>query len=119
MVQQPGVPVLLGRAAERDPVRVAALEVGQQPVERLGVADLVLGQRRERHVLLQHRRDPGPLRVPEPQHELVVGHGQQQVGEGLAGAFVEPFRCLRGHPRSTSSAALARASASFCLISVE
>ena len=37
MVEQPGVPVLLRPAAEGQLVRVAPVQVGQQPVQRLGL----------------------------------------------------------------------------------
>ena len=57
--------VLLGRPVVGDRVGVAAVvaELGEQLVQRLGVAELVLGERADRHVLLEDRRDPGPLGV--------------------------------------------------------
>ena len=57
----------------------------QQLVQRPGVADLVLRDRAGRDVLLEHRRDAGPLGVPEADHELVVGQRQQQLGQRIAG----------------------------------
>jgi hypothetical protein len=77
VVEQPGVPVLLRPPPEGQLVRVAsAFQIRQQLVERLGVPDLVLGQRRDGHVLLEDRGDPGPLRVPEADDELVIGGRQ-------------------------------------------
>ena len=56
-------------------------ELGRgQLVERPRVADLVLRDRRERDVLLEEGRDPGPLRVPPAEEQLVVGDREQQVG---------------------------------------
>ena len=88
MVEQPGVAVALDRAVVRDRVGVAAVveHLGQQPVQRLGVAELVLGDRADRHVLLEHRRDPRPLRVAEADDELVVGHRQQQQRQRRSGS---------------------------------
>ena len=50
--------------------------------------ELVLGQRAHRDVLLEERRDAGPLGVGEADDELVVGHRQQQLvetGDGRGG----------------------------------
>jgi hypothetical protein len=80
VVEQPGVAVLVGRPVVGDRVGVAAVvaELGEELVQRLGVAQLVLGQRAHRHVLLEDRRDSGPLGVREADDELVVGHREQQ-----------------------------------------
>ena len=52
-----------------------------QLVERPRVTDLVLRDRREGNVLLQERRNPGPLRVAPAEDQLVVSDLEQQ---GLA-----------------------------------
>ena len=46
------------------------------------MAQLVLGERADRHVLLEDGRDAGPLGVAEANHELVVRHREQQQREG-------------------------------------
>ena len=79
------------------------------------MADLVLGDRARRHVLLEHRRDAGPLGVPEADDELVVGDAQQQLGERLAGGGVERRECRIGHS-GASVAARAFAASSLCLM---
>ena len=45
------------------------------------MAELVLGERADRDVLLEDRPDPGPLGVAEADDELVVGHRQQEQRE--------------------------------------
>ena len=67
--------VVVERAVERERVRV----VGEQLVHGARVADLVLRDRRERDVLLEHRRDPRPLRVAPADDELVVSQAEQQL----------------------------------------
>ena len=84
MVQQPAVAVAVDRAAEGGVVGILSRELRAQAVEDAGMADLVLGERAEGHVLLQHGRDARPLRVKEALDELVVGERQQQLGEGFA-----------------------------------
>src|SRR5204862_1217044 len=84
-----GVAVLVGLTAEGELVGAGPGQLGEQLVEGLGVADLVLGEGAEGDVLLEQRRDAGPLRVPEAEHELVVGHAQQQLGEGGGDGLVE------------------------------
>ncbi len=83
MVEQPGVEVALGRPVVGPGVGVAAVGdgVGEQAVERLGVAELVLGERADRDVLLEDRADPRPLGIAEPDDELVVGHAEQEDRE--------------------------------------
>jgi hypothetical protein len=87
VVQQSGVVVALGRSIVSPGVGVAAVvgQVGQEPVERLRVTQLILRERAHRHVLLEHRRDAGPLRVGEADDELVVGHGEEKQREGVPG----------------------------------
>ena len=65
--------VLLGLAVEGERVRV----LRQQLVDGARVADLVLRDRRERDVLLEHRRDPRPLGVAPADDQLVVSDPQQ------------------------------------------
>ena len=86
MVEQPGVVVALHRAVVGDGIGVAAVvdELREEPVEGLRVPELVLRERAHRDVLLEERRDARPLRVREAEHELVVGHRQQQDGEGVS-----------------------------------
>ena len=74
MVEQPRVVVTLDWPVVGDGIGVAAVidDVRQQPVQRLGMAQLVLGERAHRDVLFEHRRDPRPLRVAPAEHELVV-----------------------------------------------
>ena len=66
-------------AVERELVGGGAELGGGELVERPRVADLVLGDRRERDVFLEERRDPGPLRVAPAEDELVVGDREEQV----------------------------------------
>ena len=84
MVEEPGVKVTLGRAIVGDGVGVAAIrdDLGEQAVERLGVTQLVLCQRADRHILLEDRSDPRPFGVAEADDELVVRHRQQQQCDG-------------------------------------
>ena len=62
------------RARPRRPV--------QQLVHRARVADLVLRDRRERDVLLEHGRDARPLRVAPAEDELVVSEPEQELVHG-------------------------------------
>ena len=66
MVEQPGVEVAVRRAVVGERVGVAAVadEIGEQPVERLGVAELVLGERAHRDVLLEDRARCPSTRSP-------------------------------------------------------
>jgi hypothetical protein len=48
------------------------------------MAKLILRQRAKRDILLQQRRDASPLAVGVADHELVVGQGQQQLGQVLS-----------------------------------
>ena len=88
VVEQPRVAVVVRLAVVGERVAVGAGQLGQQVVERRGVPQLVLGERAHRHVLLEERRDAGPLGVAEADDELVVGHGQEQLdrGRGRGGA---------------------------------
>ena len=85
VVEQPGVPVGVRLAVVGERVAIAVGQLGQQVVERGGVPQLVLGQRAHGHVLLEERRDAGPLGVAEADDELVVGHRQEQLAEGDGG----------------------------------
>jgi hypothetical protein len=82
--------VLHGLSVERERVGVAAEDAGRELVERARVADLALRNRRERNVLLQERRDAGPLGVTPPEDQLVVGEREDGLDGGLR-------RCLRAH----------------------
>ena len=73
-------PVLLGRAVERELVGGRAELARGELVERPRVPDLVLRDRRERDVLLEERRDAGPLRVAPAEDQLVVCDREQQIG---------------------------------------
>ena len=70
--------VLLGLAVERQRVGVGAELLGREVVEGARMPDLVLRDRREGDVLLEERRDPGPLRVAPAEDQLVVGELEQQ-----------------------------------------
>ncbi len=106
---------VVGRlAAVGDAIGVVIGQLGQQLVQRPGMTDLVLGDRAGRDVLLEHRRDPGPLRVPEADHELVVGGAEDQLGESVAGRDVER-NGRRGHSVA-SVAARCFAASSLCLM---
>jgi len=83
-LQQGDVAVLLGRATQREAIGVVAGQPRHEPVDEGGVADLVLGDRREGHVLLDLRRHARPLRVMVTQDQLVVGPGQQIGGQRVA-----------------------------------
>ena len=63
VVEQPGVAVLGRLAVVGEGVGVGAGQLAEQAVQRRGVAELVLGERAHRDVLLEDRRDPGPLGV--------------------------------------------------------
>ena len=54
------------------------------------MADLVLGDRAHGHVLLEERRDAGPLGVPVTDDELVVGHGEEETLEARLHLGTEP-----------------------------
>ena len=89
---------------------------GGELVQRPRVPDLVLRDGRERDVLLEERRDPGPLRVSPAEEELVVGDREQEVRAVAHGrlrhAWVEacpapPARCPpvgAGHARPSTAA---------------
>jgi hypothetical protein len=68
--------VLLERPVERERIHVAVLP-GDQRIQRARVPDLVLRDRGEGDVLLQHRRDPRPFGVAPAEDELVVSQTQQ------------------------------------------
>jgi hypothetical protein len=71
--------VLVERPVVRERVCSGAELLGDDLVERAGVADLVLRDRGERDVLLEERRDPGPLRVPPADDQLVVRQREEDV----------------------------------------
>ena len=89
--------VLGGLAVVGDGVRVGPGQLAEQAVQSRRVAQLVLGERAHRHVLLEERRDARPLRVGEADHELVVGHREEQPCErsrgqrGRGGHFERAF----------------------------
>ena len=91
VVEQAGVAVLVGLAVVGDAVGVATVgpDFGEERVERRRVPELVLGERAHRHVLLEERRDARPLRVGEADDELVVGHGEQQLVDGVPSRRIE------------------------------
>ena len=100
------MPVVVRLAVVGDCVLVAAVveNLGQELVQRPGVAELVLRDRADRDVLLEQRRDARPLGIHEPRDELVVGHGQQQLGERDPGLHLD--RSLqRGHDAILAMAA--------------
>jgi len=68
VVEQPRVAVLVGRPVVGDRVGVAAVvaELGEELVQRLGVAQLVLGERAHRHVLLEEGHLWGRKQVAIP-----------------------------------------------------
>jgi hypothetical protein len=109
MIQQPRVVIVNWSAPERDPVGIIPGQLGEQPVQRLRMADLVLRERAEGNVLLEQGSDPGPLGVPEAEHELVVRHAAEQPGERVVGRLVESWaaggacRSREAHPCSTPS----------------
>ena len=108
------MPVGIGLAAKGDPVGIVIGQAGQELVQRARVPDLVLRDRAGCHVLLQHRRDAGPLGVPEADHELVVSDAQDQLSERLAGGGIEGHGRLGNH--SSVSVARAFAASSLCLM---
>jgi hypothetical protein len=71
--------VLLGLAVERELVCGRAELLRDELVERPRVADLVLRDRREGDVLLEERRNAGPLGVPPAEDQLVVSDRQEQL----------------------------------------
>ncbi len=71
--------VLVRRAVEGQLVRGRPALACHELVERSRVPDLVLCDRRERDVLFQQRRDPGPLRVAPAEDQLVVSDLQEQL----------------------------------------
>jgi hypothetical protein len=78
-LDEPGTPVFSGCTVERELVCRRAALARDQLVERARMADLVLRDRRERHVLLQQGRDPRPLRVAPAEDQLVVSDLQQEL----------------------------------------
>jgi hypothetical protein len=113
MVEEGGMPVVLRAAAVGDPVGVIIGQLGQQLVERPRVTDLVLRDRAGGDILLQHRRDAGPLRVPEADDELVVGKAQQELRERVTGRGIER---LGLHSPASVATARALAASSLCLM---
>ncbi len=103
-----------GGTTEGDAVGVVIGQLGQKLVERLGMADLVLGDRAGCDVLLEHRRDTGPFRVPEADDELVVGDAQDQLRQRVPGCEVQGTGCGGHSPASV--AARAFAASSLCLM---
>ena len=99
--------VPLGRPVVGDRVGVAAVgeQLGQQLVERPGVAELVLGERAHRDVLLEERGDPRPLGIGESDDELVVGHGEENEGQRVPGGGEQrlPAADRRRHGRAPGS----------------
>ena len=78
------MPVFGGLAIVGERVRIAGAGHGRQQLEqRLRVTQLVLGQRAHRDVLFELRGDPRPLRIGEPDDELVVRHRAQQLVEAV------------------------------------
>ena len=67
--------VLLRPAVERERVGIVAEEL----VRGARMADLVLRDRRECDVLLEHRSDARPLRLAPAEDELVVSQLEQQL----------------------------------------
>ena len=72
----------LGGATERQIVRPAIRPFADERIDGQGVGDLVLGDRREGDVLLEDGAEPRPVAVAVAEDELVVGGGQEEVGEG-------------------------------------
>ena len=86
-----GRAAVVGRlAVESERVGVSSENARGQLVERPGVPDLALCDRREGDVLLQEGRDPGPLGVAPAEDELVVGEGEDRLDGCVR-------RCLRAH----------------------
>jgi hypothetical protein len=76
-LDQLGGPVLLRLAVEGQLVGGRSQLGRGQLVERARMADLALRDRRERDVLLEERRDAGPLGVAPAEDQLVVRERQQ------------------------------------------
>ena len=71
--------------------RLARLaEIFRHPVEKLGVADLVLDLRRQRQLSAERRRPHDPFALREDTHQLAVGVHLDEAEDALA-VFV-------GHP---------------------
>ena len=70
--------VVVRLAVERERVGVGVELQRRELVQRPRMPDLVLCDRRERDVLLERRRDPGPLRVPPAEDQLVVSDRQKE-----------------------------------------
>ena len=68
---------------ERELVGGRAEVACRELVQRPRVPDLVLRDRGERDVLLQHGRDPGPLRVAPAEDQLVVGDAISRCARSL------------------------------------
>ena len=66
-------------AIERELVGRRSVLARDELVERAGMTDLVLSDRRERHVLFQERSDPRPLRITPAEDELVVSDLEQRA----------------------------------------
>ncbi len=72
VLDERGAAVLVGRAIEGELVGRRSALACHELVERTGMTDLVLGDRRERDVLFEQRCDPGPFRVAPAEDQLVV-----------------------------------------------
>src|SRR5262249_20658006 len=73
------VAVLVRRTVERQLVRGRAALERDELVQGARVTDLVLRDRREGDVLLEQRRNPGPLRVAPAENQLVVSDLEQRA----------------------------------------
>src|SRR5205814_8386822 len=71
--------VLVGSTVEGKLVRGRATLACDQLVQRAGMADLVLRDRREGDVLFQQGRDTRPLGVAPAEDQLVVSDLQQEL----------------------------------------
>src|SRR3954470_16920712 len=74
-----GTAVLAWRAVEGELVGCRPSRPRDKLVERARMTDLVLGDRRERDVLLQQRRNARPFRVAPAEDQLVVSDLQEQL----------------------------------------
>src|SRR5581483_8153442 len=91
--------VLAGTAVEGELVRRRPELAGRELVRRARVPDLVLRDRGERDVLLESRRDAGPLRVAPADDELVVSELEKRP---------HPLRLVHGPPSGAPSASSRR-----------
>jgi hypothetical protein len=97
--------ILVGLAIVGDSVGVAPVraDLGEERVKRGCMAELVLSERADRHVLLEQRGDACPLGVGEADDELVVGHREQQLVEGGAGRRIQACGVGRANRRHRSA----------------